>query len=385
MKFYMPDYYDKFHCLAGQCPDTCCAAWAVVLDDTAYASYQAIDGPFGDRVRSAICQHDGEYCFVQTDGRCALLDRDGLCSIQKQLGHQALCQVCQFYPRFSTEIGMRREMGLCLSCPEAARLILTNPEPIRFHEYEADAGAVIPHDVDAALYFQLLTSRQTMLRILQDRTRPIAERACLLLDFGEKLQAKLHPRRCGGMGAVSQQYLDGSFLSRRLQKLRQSRCTPAQRIHLSQAQFYTLRTLEHLSDAWEQQLTADSLHLTTILESGQHQALLRAFQQHTQAYESQYEHLMVYFVYKYVLRAAFDRKIAWRLKLAVFSFWMIREMGLVQWLNADRAFTSHDLVELARQYSKELEHSEENMVRMAELLSHKSYFTRQALCALLLS
>lgn len=379
MKIYVPDYYSAFHCLAGQCPDTCCAAWAVVLDDAAYETYKALDGPLGDRIRAAICEREGEKCFVQKDGRCALLEEDGLCAIQKHLGERALCRVCHFYPRFSTEIGVRRELGLCLSCPEAARLILTNPEPARFLEYEADAGELIPHDVDAELYFQLLAARQTMLQILQNRMRPIAERACLLLDFGEKLQAKLHSHRCRSMGAVSQRYQDTAFLSRRLQKLRRNRKAPY--IHLSQAQFYTLRTLEHLSSTWEDQLATASLQLTTILESGDHRALLNEFER--QEFERQAEHLMVYFVYKYVLRAAFDRQIAWRLKLAAFSYWIIREMSLVEWLRSDRSFSASAQLELARQYSKELEHSEENMNQMAAVLAQKHYFS--TLCTLLLS
>ena len=51
--------------------------------------------------------------------------QDGLCRIQAELGHDALCQVCQQFPRLRHDYGDFVELGLELSCPEAARLILS--------------------------------------------------------------------------------------------------------------------------------------------------------------------------------------------------------------------------------------------------------------------
>ena len=28
-----PSYYDKFRCIAGACPNTCCAGWEIDIDD----------------------------------------------------------------------------------------------------------------------------------------------------------------------------------------------------------------------------------------------------------------------------------------------------------------------------------------------------------------
>ena len=36
MLLRVPDYFEQFRCLAGECPHTCCAKWEVVIDpDTA--------------------------------------------------------------------------------------------------------------------------------------------------------------------------------------------------------------------------------------------------------------------------------------------------------------------------------------------------------------
>ena len=51
--------------------------------------------------------------------------QDGLCRIQAELGEQALCHVCRTFPRLTHEYEGFTEHALELSCPEAARLILT--------------------------------------------------------------------------------------------------------------------------------------------------------------------------------------------------------------------------------------------------------------------
>ena len=32
MLIRVPEYFDRFRCLAGACPHTCCEAWEVVID-----------------------------------------------------------------------------------------------------------------------------------------------------------------------------------------------------------------------------------------------------------------------------------------------------------------------------------------------------------------
>ena len=37
MKHAQFDYVNQFHCLAGDCPDTCCKDWQIILDEDALA------------------------------------------------------------------------------------------------------------------------------------------------------------------------------------------------------------------------------------------------------------------------------------------------------------------------------------------------------------
>ena len=55
MKYVQFDYVNKFSCLAGKCPDTCCKDWQIILDEDAIARYASLSGELGEQVRA-----DGE-------------------------------------------------------------------------------------------------------------------------------------------------------------------------------------------------------------------------------------------------------------------------------------------------------------------------------------
>ncbi len=55
MRVTVPDYFDQFRCLAGDCPHTCCEKWEVVIDEETAALYGSVPGPLG-----AAAQGTGE-------------------------------------------------------------------------------------------------------------------------------------------------------------------------------------------------------------------------------------------------------------------------------------------------------------------------------------
>ena len=46
MEFTFPNYYKEFSCIAGSCPDTCCAGWQIVIDNKTLKKYQHFKGLF---------------------------------------------------------------------------------------------------------------------------------------------------------------------------------------------------------------------------------------------------------------------------------------------------------------------------------------------------
>ena len=147
-----PDDYAAFRCLAGACPQTCCAAWEIVVDPDAQDAYLRLRHPLAEKLRRVLrVDAEGDTYFVQTDGRCPFLCADGLCELQRTLGEQSLCRTCRDFPRWEVLLCDRVEQGLSPACPEAARRLLARTAPLRFVSAPLPAGNVPAVTADAAL------------------------------------------------------------------------------------------------------------------------------------------------------------------------------------------------------------------------------------------
>ena len=94
------------------------------VDSASAAYYRSLPGELGDRLRQVLTDTPDGTVMALENGRCPMWRTDGLCEIQKHLGEAALCRVCRTFPRLRHDYGRFAELGLELSCPEAARLIL---------------------------------------------------------------------------------------------------------------------------------------------------------------------------------------------------------------------------------------------------------------------
>ena len=187
MELIYPSYYKAFSCIASACPDSCCHEWDVQVDAASAERWRSMEGALGDALRTYLYDEDGETYLRNEQGRCPMWRTDGLCRIQAALGHDALCQVCQQFPRLRHDYGDFMELGLELSCPEAARLILENPpELISEHvpggeEPEYEVGTM---DI-------LRRSRPTALSLLENKNYTVPQRLRLLLMLGYHVQAAI--------------------------------------------------------------------------------------------------------------------------------------------------------------------------------------------------
>ena len=199
MKHLAPDCFRVFACAGGACPDSCCrAGWEIVIDEETRKRYEAMTGPDGCRVRSAV-QDGAEPLLRMENGVCTLLDGDGLCSCQKRFGHEALCRVCREYPRFHREFGGLTEHGLSLSCPTAFALATGQaPSLIQWE----DDGPIVPNDLDPERYLLLRRGRELALRLLSEEGRPLRDRVNLVLALSERLQAGLDGSKRAGELAI---------------------------------------------------------------------------------------------------------------------------------------------------------------------------------------
>lgn len=188
MLIYKPEYYDRFHCIASACPDCCCKEWDIQVDEETAKRYRSLPGDLGRRLQQALAVKDGETVMSVANGRCPLLREDGLCQIQLELGEEGLCQVCRKYPRLTHDYGDFQELGLELSCPEAAGMILSasSAPPVRQVIPGGDEG-----EYDREAMAVLLATREKMRALLSDDSRPIEEVLALGLLYGCQAQSEL--------------------------------------------------------------------------------------------------------------------------------------------------------------------------------------------------
>ncbi len=139
MKTFIPNYYKKFKCIAGQCNHNCCIGWEIDIDDETLSLYDKVKGSFKKKLKEGV-NHDGECACFKLDGkgRCTFLNENNLCEIIVNLGENFLCQICTDHPRFKNFFANRIEIGLGLCCEEAGRIILSQKSHFTLVELSND-------------------------------------------------------------------------------------------------------------------------------------------------------------------------------------------------------------------------------------------------------
>ena len=160
MRYMKPSYYDSFHCLADQCPASCCEGWQIMIDEKSLKRYWNWDGKLRGRLINSIDWEEG--AFLQYDRKCAFLNEQFLCDLQAEAGEEALCSTCREYPRHVEEFEGVREYSLSLSCPEAARIMLTEKGKSSFVQWEDEKEDEFEEDFDFLLYTRLLEAREIL-------------------------------------------------------------------------------------------------------------------------------------------------------------------------------------------------------------------------------
>jgi lysine-N-methylase len=127
MKLYAPKYYKKFKCIADKCPHSCCIGWEIDVDENTLEKYKRLKNGYGTVIAESISTDDAPHFKLLQNDRCPHLDKNGLCKIILNAGEDYLCDICREHPRFYNYTSVA-EVGLGMSCAEAARIILSSPD-----------------------------------------------------------------------------------------------------------------------------------------------------------------------------------------------------------------------------------------------------------------
>ena len=297
------------------------------VDPEAAARYRELPGALGDRLRAVLRDTEDGTVMEIEDGRCPMWRQDGLCRIQAELGHDALCQTCRDFPRLRHDYGDFWELGLELSCPEAARLILTTRDS-QMLTATKPGGAAPEYDPEAMAL--LRESRAAALDFLDTDVSTPEVLAAILL-YAHHIQAQLdgldrdsltpedclgHPPQAGGdMDAV----------------------------------FAFFRKLEILTGQWENRLDQPPV---AIRWSPELRALAR------------------YMIGRYWLQAISDYDLVCRVKLTVVSCLLVGALG-------------GDPIQTAQLFSKEIENDPDNVEAILDAAYNHHAFTDMNLLGLL--
>ncbi len=366
-----PDYYDEFVCLADRCEDTCCAGWQIVIDDESLEEYKKAEGAFGERLKNSIDWTEGTF-YQDEYRRCAFLNDCNLCDLYTALGEKSLCTTCTNYPRHIEEFENIREYTLSVSCPEAARILLSKKEPIRFPEEEVP-GEEEWEDFDFLLHSQLYDARTVMLEILQDRTLDIGLRAFLVWKIGEDLQEYVDEDKLFFVDEIFEKYQSAETkeeLRIKLDELHSyQQCK--QLYDAALKSFIKLYQLEQLHDHWEIHLEETEAILYRA-GSGpyweQREEFYGWMKKHMADYPIWMEHLLVYFIQTYFCGAVYDGYIASKVRMSIVSVHLIFEMLMARWIRNERYLDMEEVIQVLYEYSRELEHSDWNLEKFEELL-----------------
>ena len=350
-----PDYYQEFSCVADKCEATCCAGWQIVVDEAALRRYKKVSGEFKKRIQDGVNFKEG--VFYQKQGkRCAFLNEQNLCDMYTALGEEAFCETCRRYPRHMEEFENVREFTLSASCPEAARILLSKKEPVRFYDVEIEAEEEEFDEFDPVVYEKLVEARGKLLDFLQNRAIPIAERAAGAWDFIEAFQEELDE----GM-----LFTDEGIYEKLVPR------KPDTSYEEAKALFALLHHLELLAEDWEDTLVETERELYGNGEA-EYDCIKERFADWKKAFATEWdirmEQILVYFIYTYFCGAVYDEYIASKVKMSVCSTFYIEELAMAQWMKNGGILSFQELVRIVYRYSRELEHSDENLCTMDQMM-----------------
>jgi len=354
MYYLYPDYYKKFHCIADKCIDTCCAEWQIVIDDESLEKYRNYKGDY----RQTLCQNidweEGVFGHNKR-GKCAFLRDDDLCDMYIHMGEDSLCTTCREYPRHTEEFENLREITLSLSCPEVAKIVMNTTEPITFVTKEDETDECY-EEFDYFLFSELEDVREEMIRIIQDRNVNIRDRIDKILQISVSVQ---------------RHYDAGSLISWNEFEESDRVCVENEYELFERLFLFLFEEFEILYPQWAEVLVESRLFL---FGEGK-----KVFEQNKEEFETWWntsnltpldivlEQLVVYFISVYLLGAVYDENILGKVDACIGHTIEIYLLLLGRWLKHGE-LAMDDVIEVVYRYSREIEHSDENLER-AEMLN----------------
>ncbi len=334
----MPSYCRDFRCSAGECSDSCCIGWEIDIDDKTAGYYMDVKGEFGEKLRNNI-QKGSPCSFILQNERCPFLNENNLCEIILNIGEDKLCHICDHHPRYYEWFDGIKEGGVGLCCEEAAMLIIERGNETGYWDREVPDEDCDGYDDE--LYDFLASVREKIKAYLLDNSRLVRTTISSVLRYAEEIQ-----------------YLLDNEVPEETPEIKEytypSACPSVTEL------LEALEGLEPIDEKWKPYISG--------LKKSVNEVRITADQ------EQYIRNIGVYFVWRYFMKGVFDWEILSKVKLAVISMAVISVM-----FSAENAADMKRCAILAKNYSKEIEYSEENLEAVYDMAYTKKVFDPESL------
>ena len=370
MQYTIPHYFEQFRCVAAECEDSCCAGWAIMIDETSLEKYKEYKGAFGERLRNSIDWENGSFC--QHNKRCAFLNKDNLCDLHIEAGEHMLCNTCRDYPRHMEEFEGVREGSLSLSCIEAAKIILGCKEPVQFVTLHDEVEDEEYEDFDYLLFTKLMDARTEVIAFLQNREIDMMTRMGMVLELAQKMQEAIDAQELYRIDEHLEGFGKTEHLLEFQKRAGQHTIGETEYCVNMRKMFRTFQKLEVLKADWPEYVKKAEF---TLYGEGRdaYERNRRKFHLACglkgpgyEEWANRLEQLMVYFVFVYFCGAVYDDNVLGKVQMSLDSVYNIYEMFVAQWTEQGQKLFQQDMERIVYRYSRELEHSDVNLELMED-------------------
>ncbi|MGD0133576.1 MAG: flagellin lysine-N-methylase [Bryobacteraceae bacterium] len=323
VKRLQPRSYHAFRCIGADCEDTCCVGWIVNVDKSTYENYRrCVDPELGPRLHDLVTINaanggDDNYARINLSGPACPFLSEGWCAIQKKLGEEYLSIMCSQYPRVMNMVDDVLQRSLDLSCPEAARVMLLDPNPMEFDAEDhprndprlANLSVLSTSDESADKpYSHFREIRGFVIWLLQYRAFPLWKRLVILGSLCDQLQEMASTGRSAEAPEVLSGYREGVQRDLMSRALNADKPQPAAQLELVlelivgriSSDFTAPRLLDCYRKFMESMVwTAES----SMQDIGRRYASAHA--QYYAPFLSQHSHMLEHYLVSYVHRTLF--------------------------------------------------------------------------------
>ena len=370
----VPDYYDEFHCIASNCRDCCCRGWEIDVDEETKDYYMTVeDSPFGDKLKSCLGEaEDGTPIFkLNEKGRCPFLNSANLCEICIKMGEESLSEICTEYPRFAIEYGDVLQKCLSLACEEVGRILFSKQDKISIVDYEdkyVDLEVEESESEKDRIKF-LEKVQNNLIEIFEDDSLTLVERNIKALSYGKYTQERFNAEDFRVIELEDEEFMEFLGKDKEVSSLKDITIKPEQEFEAFNDRYALFDGLETINKDW---IEFKKVLKEKYTDAQVYKNMINKFVASDSYNEFDFEKLSVYFIFRYFMNSVYDNNILSKVKMAIYCPRIILDMDACVFDCNGDIYSNVDRIETVKMFSKEVEHSEENV----EIIEDEMNFTK---------